>query len=314
MGSFIWKRLLLMIPTLLGVTIVVFLMLKIVPGDPVNALVPTDATEAEREAVRARLGLDQPIFVQYANWLARVVRGDLGDSLVRRLPVADLLLPALQNTLLLAITAAIVSFAVALAVGVYSAYYPKSSLAATFNALSLAGIGLPNFWVALILIGVFSVALGWLPSAGMKSAGGGSFADIIRHLILPVAATVLSTVGVMTRMVRSTVSGILQQDHIFVLRAKGISPTKVLLHVLRNGMPTILNVAGLQFGYLLGGSVLVETVFSWPGVGQVIYQTIGQRDFPVVQAGVLIIAIAFVGINLIVDAAHAALDPRVRRV
>jgi peptide/nickel transport system permease protein len=238
----------------------------------------------------------------------------MGDSIVRRLPVTDLLLPALKNTLILAIASAVISFIISLIIGVFSAYCPKSNLASKVNALSLAGIGLPNFWVGLILIGVFSVTLKWFPSSGMAAVGQGGVMDVVRHLILPTVATVLSTVGVMTRMIRSTVSGILQQDFVFALQAKGSGSLKILRHVLRNGMPTILNVTGLQFGYLLGGSVLVETVFSWPGVGQVIYQAIGQRDFPVVQAGVLIIAIAFVMINLIVDAVHATMDPRVRQV
>ncbi|MEK0312648.1 ABC transporter permease [Cohnella sp. 56] len=313
MASFVWKRILLMIPTLLGVSVIVFLMLKIVPGDPVNAIVPPDASEAERALVRTQLGLDKPVAVQYFYWLGSVMQGDLGDSVARRLPVTEMLLPAFKNTLLLTAAAALASFVVALIVGVYSAYRPKSPLASLFNGLSLASIGLPNFWAALILIGIFSVTLGWLPSSGMSKVGGGGFGDTVDHLILPAAATALASVGVLTRMVRSTVSGVLQQDYIFALKAKGVRPFTILRHVLRGGMPTILNVTGLQFGALLASSVLVETVFAWPGVGQVIYQAIGQRDFPVVQAGVLFIAVAFVLLNLIVDAVHAAMDPRVRQ-
>lgn len=312
MASFILKRIALMIPTLLGVSIIVFLMLKIVPGDPVNSIVPPDASESERAAVRAQLGLDKPIVAQYGIWLGRVVQGNLGDSITRRLPVTEMLLPALKNTVLLTAASALTAFLIALVVGVFGAYRPNSRIAALFNGLSLASIGLPNFWAALILIGIFSVALGWLPSTGMSTIGSSGAGDTIKHLILPTAATALSSVGVMTRMVRSTVSGILKQDFIFVLQAKGVRSWTILRHVLRNGMPTILNVTGLQFGALLASSVLVETVFAWPGIGQVIYQAIGQRDFPVVQAGVLIIAIAFVLLNLLVDAVHAAMDPRVR--
>jgi len=312
-ASFVLKRLALMIPTLLGVSVIVFLMLKIVPGDPVNAIVPPDASESERAAVRAQLGLDKPLVVQYGIWLGRVVQGDLGDSITRRLPVTEMLLPALKNTVILTAAAAVTAFLAALVVGVFSAYYPNSRLAALFNGLSLASIGLPNFWTALILIGIFSVTLGWLPSSGMNTVGSSGAGDLIKHLVLPTAATALSSVGVMTRMVRSTVSGILKQDFIFALQAKGVRRGTILRHVLRNGMPTILNVTGLQFGALLASSVLVETVFSWPGIGQVIYQAIGQRDFPVVQAGVLVVAIAFVLLNLIVDAVHAAMDPRVRQ-
>ncbi|GGA41136.1 ABC transporter permease [Paenibacillus physcomitrellae] len=313
MTGFIGKRLLMLIPTLLGVSIVVFLMLKIVPGDPVNSILPPDATETERAAIRTQMGLDKPIVMQYLLWLGGVLQGQLGDSVVRRLPVADLLLPALGNTILLTCAAAVFSFLISMVIGVFTAYYPKSKLASIFNGLSLAGIGMPNFWAALILIGIFSVMFGWFPSSGMKSVDGGGARDLVLHLVLPTIAAALASLGVMTRMIRSTVSGLLKQDFVFTLQAKGCSSFTILRHVLRNGMPAILNVAGLQFGYLIASSVLVETVFSWPGVGQVIYQAISQRDFPVVQAGVLIIAVMFVLINLVVDSVHAAMDPRVRQ-
>lgn len=312
MVAFISKRLLLFIPTLFGVSVIVFLMLQMVPGDPVNTIVPADATEEERMRVTRELGLDKPIYVQFIYWLVHMFQGDMGTSIIKRLPVSELLLPAVGNTLLLAAASAAVSFGLGLAIGVYSAYRPKSWAAALFNVLGLAGIGMPNFWAALILIGIFSVSLGWLPSSGMQSIVGGGLLDTFRHLILPTIAASLTTLGVMTRMVRSTIAGLLQQDFVFALQAKGAPAGKVLRHVLKNGMPTILTVAGLQFGYLIGGSVLVETVFAWPGIGQLIYQAIGQRDFPIVQSGVLVVAVAFVLINLAVDSLHAVLDPRVR--
>lgn len=312
MMSFIGKRILLFIPTLLGVSLIVFLMLQMVPGDPVNTIVPADATEEERMLVAQELGLDKPIFVQFIYWLGNMLQGDMGNSIVKRLPVVELLLPAVLNTVILAVASAVLSFGLGLIIGVYSAYRPKSWIASVCNVLGLAGIGMPNFWAALILIGIFSVVLGWFPSSGMYSVGRGDFADLLNHLILPTIAASLTTLGVMTRMVRSTIAHLLQQDFVFALKAKGARSRTVLRHVLKNGMPTILTVAGLQFGYLIGGSVLVETVFAWPGVGQLIYQAIGQRDFPIVQSGVLIVAIAFVMINLLVDAMHAVLDPRVR--
>ncbi|WP_168123038.1 ABC transporter permease [Paenibacillus sp. HB172176] len=312
MISFIGKRLILFIPTLLGVSLIVFLMLQMVPGDPVNSIVSSDATEEERALVAHELGLDKPIYLQFVYWLGHMLQGDMGNSIIKRLPVSDLLLPAVWNTMILALASAAVSFGLGLLIGVYSAYRPKSVIASLFNVSSLAGIGMPNFWVALILIGIFSVSLGWLPSSGMTGVGGGGPLDLLKHLILPTLAASLTTLGVMTRMVRSTISGLLQQDFVFALQAKGAGSGSILRHVLKNGMPTILTVAGLQFGYLIGGSVLVETVFAWPGIGQLIYQAIGQRDFPIVQSGVLVVAITFVLINLIVDALHALLDPRVR--
>jgi peptide/nickel transport system permease protein len=313
MMSFIAKRLLLFIPTLLGVSLVVFLMLQLVPGDPVNAIVSSDATEEERTAVARELGLDKPVYLQFLYWLGNLLTGDLGNSLIKRVPVDDLLLPAAWNTVILATAAAVFSFGISLIIGVYSAWRPKSWIASLGNVLGQAGIGMPNFWAALILIGIFSVSLGWFPSSGMYSAGRGDPLDLLSHLILPTIAASLTSIGVLTRMIRSTTANLLQQDFVFALHAKGATSITILRHVLKNGMPAILTVAGLQFGYLIGGSVLVETVFAWPGIGQLIYQAIGQRDFPIVQAGVLVVAIAFVLINLIVDVLHAALDPRIRQ-
>lgn len=312
MFSFLRNRILLMIPTLLGVSIVVFLMLKFVPGDPVDSIASIDASEAEKDVVRQQLGLDKPLYIQYFYWLAHIVRGDLGHSLIKRLPVSDMIFSALGHTMILVITAAAISLCLGILIGVYSAYYPKSWLASLFNIIGLAGIGIPNFWAGLILIGVFSVILRWLPSSGMYSAGGEGLSDLIRHLILPTIAASLAVLGVMTRMVRSTVVNLLQQDFVFALQAKGCKPFTILRHIMKNGTPTILTVAGLQFGLLMGSSVLVEIVFSWPGAGQMIYQAIGQRDYPVVQAGVLVIAVLFVLLNLAVDAIHATMDPRIR--
>ncbi|MFH5181840.1 ABC transporter permease [Paenibacillus sp. TAB 01] len=312
MAHFLIKRVAFMVPTLFGVTLIVFLMLQIVPGDPVNSILPPDASEANRARMIQEFGLDKPLYVQYFSWLFHIVQGDFGRSLIKRMAVNDLLFESLWNTFLLSMAAGIVSFGLSIVIGVYSAYKPKSLIASLANIIGLTGVTIPNFWAALILVGVFSVMLGWLPSSGMSSIGGGGPGDLLAHLILPAVAAGMTTLGVMTRMVRSTVYDILQQDFVTTLRAKGVSAVTVLRHVLRNGMPTILTVAGLQFGYLLGGSVLVETVFSWPGVGQLIYQAISQRDFPVIQAGVLMIAVLFVCLNLIVDLFHGMIDPRVR--
>jgi peptide/nickel transport system permease protein len=312
MAQFLLKRILLMIPMLFGVTVVVFLMLQIVPGDPVSNILPPDATEADHKRLTQELGLDKPLYIQYVSWMAHVVQGDLGQSIIKRVPINQLLLEGLWNTVILSIAAGVLSFGLGIAIGVYSAYRPKSVLASAANIIGLTGVTIPNYWAAMILIGIFSVVLGWLPSSGMSSIGGNGFGDLLLHLILPSIAAGMTTLGVMTRMVRSTVSDILAQDFVTTLRAKGAGPLTILRHVLKNGSPMILTVAGLQFGHLLGGSVLVETVFTWPGLGQLIYQAISQRDFPVIQAGVLIIAVIFIIVNLIVDALHAVIDPRIR--
>lgn len=312
MFQFILKRCLLMIPTLLGVTIIVFLMLQIVPGDPVNTILPADATEEDRLRVEQELGLDQPLVVQYLNWLGRTLEGDFGRSIIKQLEVGTLLFEAMKNTFILAIGAAFFSFILSLMIGVYSAYHPKSWIASFGNMIGLTGVSIPNFWAALLLIGLFSVILGWLPSTGMSSVGESNTFDLLNHMILPSIAAGMTTLGVMTRMIRSAVIDLLQKDFVITLKAKGASSYIILMHVLKNCTPTILTVAGLQFGYLIGGSVLVETVFSWPGVGQLIYQAISQRDFPIIQAGVLMVSIVFVLLNLMVDLLHAVIDPRVR--
>jgi len=301
-----------MIPTLLGVSIIVFLMLQIVPGDPVNSLLPPDATEEDRQRIKQELGLDKSLIGQYFSWLGNTLQGDFGRSIIKRLEVTDLLFDALSNTFILAFGAAIFAFLLSLIIGVYSAYHPKSWIASLGNIIGLTGVSIPNFWAALILIGIFSVMLGWLPSTGMKGVGGGGIGDTVMHLIMPAIAVGMTTLGVMTRMIRSSVVDLLQKDFIITLQAKGASSFIILMHVLKNCTPTILTVAGLQVGYLIGGSVLVETVFSWPGVGQLIYQGISQRDFPIIQSGVLVISILFVIINLVVDILHAVVDPRIR--
>lgn len=312
MIPFLLRRMALMIPTLLGVTIIVFLMLKIVPGDPVDSILPPDATQADRQRITQELGLDRPLYVQYFSWLSLIVQGDFGRSIIKRIEVNELLFEGLFNTFILAIAAGILSFGLSILIGVYSAYHPQSWTASLANIIGLTGVSIPNFWAALILVGIFSVMLGWLPPSGMSSIGGGGLGDLLKHLILPSVSAGMTTLGVMTRMIRSTVYDILHQDFVTTLRAKGARSSTILLHVLKNGTPTILTVAGLQFGYLLGGSVLVETVFSWPGVGQLIYQAISQRDFPVIQAGVLMIALLFVCLNLLVDLVHGLIDPRIR--
>jgi peptide/nickel transport system permease protein len=312
MFQFILRRAAMMLPTLFGVTVVVFLMLQLVPGDPVDSLLSVGATEEDRQRVISDLGLDEPLYLQYINWIFDVVRGDLGTSILRKIDVGSLMADGLWYTFLLAAAAGLWSFALSFVIGIYSAYRPKSKMASFANLMGLTGLSLPNFWAALIFIGIFSVTLGWLPSSGTHSLGSNSVLDLFRHLLLPALATGMTTLGIMIRMVRSTVQDILQRDFVINLRAKGASPAVVLKHVIKNAVPGILTVAGLQFGYLLGGSVLVETVFSWPGVGMLIYQAISQRDYPIIQAGILIVSILFVCINLIVDIIQSLVDPRIR--
>lgn len=303
-----------MVPTLFGVTFVVFLLIHIVPGDPVDALIPAEASQAVKEELIRELGLDKPLLAQYASWLGKMLQGDMGRSIVKAYSINEMMFEALKNSMLLAFASAFFSFCLSLLLGVYAAYRPNSWVASFGNILAICGISVPNFWGGLILMGVFGVALGWLPPMGMTSInGGGGFGDILAHIIMPAVAAGMVTLGTMTRMVRSNVYDLLNQDFVLTLRAKGARPSTILRHVLKNATPPLLTVAGLQFGNLLGGSVLVETVFSWPGLGHLIYQGITQRDYPVIQSGILVISVFFVVLNIVVDLLHAMIDPKVQR-
>jgi peptide/nickel transport system permease protein len=313
MLNFLIRRILLMIPTLLGVTIVVFLLIQIVPGDPTSALLPSDASKEVKDQLIKEMGLDQPLPIQYFAWLGHLLQGNLGRSLVKSLSVNELLFQAMKNSLMLALAAAAFSFVISLVLGVYAAYKPKSWSASLGNMIAICGISVPNFWGALTLMGIFGVYLRWLPTMGMTTLGKGGWVDILSHMILPAIAAGMVTLGIMTRMIRSNVYDLLNDEFVLTLRAKGVKSSTILLHVLKNAMPSILTVAGLQFGHLLGGSVLVETVFSWPGLGQLIYQGISQRDYPIIQSGILIVAVFFVVLNIIVDLLHALIDPRVQK-
>jgi peptide/nickel transport system permease protein len=314
MLPFLARRLLLAVPTLLGVSVVIFGLLYIVPGDPLDSILPPDASRETRERVAHALGFDQPVPLQYAAWLGRVLHGDLGTSLARNRPVATMLLEAVGNTLVLAVAAGLIAVLLGLALGTLAAWRHGTWVDRTVRAVSVSGVSIPPYWVALLLIIVFAVQLHWLPASGMRSVtGDGGLGDLLSHLILPAIAASLVALGLMARMVRASVLDILHQDFVLTLRAKGMGAGVVLQHTLKNAAPPIMTVAGIQIGHLLGGSVLVETVTGWPGVGQLIYQAISQRDVPVTQGGVLMVSLLFVLLNLTVDVLHGVVDPRIRR-
>ncbi len=314
MLPFLARRLALVVPTLLGVSIVIFGLLYIVPGDPLDSILPPDASREQRERVARAMGFDQPVPVQYARWLGRVVQGDLGTSLARNRPVATLLGEAVFNTLVLAAAAGVLALVLGLVFGTLGAARHGTWVDGVVRAVSVTGVSIPPYWVALLLITVFAVQFRWLPASGMRSVtGDGGVGDVLAHLILPAIAAAMVTIGLMARMVRSSVLDVLHQDYILTLRAKGMGAAAIMAHTLKNAAPPIMTVGGLQIGHLLGGSVLVETVCGWPGVGQLIYQSISQRDVPVTQGGVLMVALVFVLLNLAVDVLHGVVDPRIRQ-
>jgi peptide/nickel transport system permease protein len=308
------RRLLAVIPVLLGVSIVVFLMMKLIPGDIALSLAPPTATTEELQAIRDGLGLTQPLPMQYVKWLNKVVHGDLGYSVSQGKPVLQVLLPHLQNTAILACSALLISIAIGIPIGVLSAIRRGTAIDRMSMIIALLGNSMPGFWLGLVLILVFGLALGWFPISGMTSPrGGGDPLDVAHHLVLPAITLGLASAGLVARMTRSTMLDVLRQDYMRTARAKGLAGTLTLRrHALRNAMLPVITIVGLQLGNLLGGSVIIETVFSWPGIGFVMQGAILRRDVPIVQGAILISATIFVFINLFVDYAYAAIDPRIR--
>jgi len=317
MLGFLARRLALVAPTLFAISLILFALMHLIPGDPLQTLLPADASEADRRAVSAALGLDAPLPAQYAKWVSRVVQGDLGTSISRRRPVTQLLGEAIVNTLLLAACAATVAFTIAVVAGVLMATVPLFArgrpLDRLLGVLLIGGVSVPPYWVAMVLVILFSVQWRLLPSSGMTTVGGdGSLGDLLAHLLLPTIAAALVPMSVVARMVRTSVTEILSQDFVMTLRAQGLPARHVTTAVLKNATPSILTVAGLQIGYLLGGSVLIETIFSWPGVGSLIYGAIGKRDYPVIQGAVLMVSTIFILLNVAVDVLQTRVDPRLR--
>jgi peptide/nickel transport system permease protein len=314
MWGYIVRRLLFGIPTLLGVTIIVFSLLHLSPGDPVSAMVPADAPQELVDMIRRQMGLDRPLPVQYWRWLQRVVQGDLGNSLATRRPVLGEIRGALGNTFVLAISAALVAFTLGVVLGTIAAFFQGRWLDKAASATAISGVSLPHYWVGIVLIIIFSVELNWLPAMGMQETQGQtSLWSLLRHMLLPTIALSLIPLGVVTRMVRTSLLEILNQEFVLTLRAKGLWSRSVTRHVMKNAAPPVLTLMGLQFGYLLGGSVLVETVFSWPGSGFLLNLAIFQRDIPMLQGIILVLASFFVLLNLLVDILHSLIDPRIRR-
>jgi peptide/nickel transport system permease protein len=317
---------------LLGVSIVVFFMVRAIPGDPAQLLLGQQATQAQVEQVRENMGLDKPVIVQYGIFLADAVRGDLGDSIVTGRPVTTELLARFPATLELTSFAMLVAILVGVPVGVISAVKQYSWLDKFTSVLALTGISMPIFWLAMILIVIFFVNLGWLPFPGRLSTGYAvtsitglvlvdslltlnfaAFWDGLKHLILPAIALGTIPMAVIMRMTRSSMLEVMGEDYVRTARAKGVVPWRVIFkHTLRNAMLPTVTVIGLQAGLLMGGAVITETIFSWPGVGQIAYDSVNRRDYAMIQGVVLYGATLFVLVNLLVDVLYAVLDPRVR--
>ena len=314
MSRYLVRRLLLLVPVLMGVSVIVFLVLHLAPGDPAEIMLGSQATQADRMRLRADLGLDDPLYLQYGRWMGHVVQGDLGRSLWMRRPVLGEVLTRLKATLLLTATALVISSIGGVALGILSATRPNSLLDRTSAVASLFGASMPVFWLGIVLMVFFSLVLGWLPASGMYAPyGGGDLVDLAKHLVLPAITLAAASITIVARLTRAAMLEVLGQDFIRTARAKGLVERSVVVrHALKNAMVPIVTVIGVQAGYLLGGAVLTETVFAWPGVGTLMVQGILARDIPLVQGCVLLVALTFVLVNLTVDLLYAFLDPRIR--
>jgi len=314
MIGFILKRLLAVVPVLFGVSVLVFLLLHLQPGDVTTTLLGPMATEEARQAIRLKLGLDHPLPVQYLTWLGHLFSGDLGTSWVHRQQVTEIILPKFAATGLLALCAAFLAYMIGFFSGIFAASRAYSLADRVIMGVTLVLGSTPLYWLGLVLVLVFALDLRWLPATGMMNiATGGGVGDIARHLILPAVTSALPSAAIVARVARATMVETLKQNYIRVARAKGI-PRRTILrrHALRNAAPPILTVGGMELGYLLGGVVFTEVVFAWPGIGNQLYQSIVGHDIPTVQASVLLIALAFVLINLVVDVVNVYVEPRSR--
>jgi ABC-type dipeptide/oligopeptide/nickel transport system permease component len=307
MRRFLLRRLLAVVPVLLGVTFLSFLLLYVVPGDPVQAVAGERYDEAVLAELRAELHLDDPLPLRYGRFLADLVRGDLGVSYVTREPVRDAIATTFPHTLRLALAAMLIAVVLGVGLGLAAALKPGSPLDRAAMVLASAGISVPVFWLGMVLIYAFSLQLRWLPPSGY---GEGS----LRHLILPAFTLGAASAALIARMTRSALLEVMGQDYIRTARAKGLHPARVLLvHGLRNALLPVVTVVGNDFGSYLSGSVLTERLFAWPGLGRYTLDAVAKRDLPAIQGAILVMALAFVLVNLLVDLSYAWIDPRTRR-
>ena len=304
MLRFLARRLVLTIPVLLGVATLVFSLIHFIPGDPALAMLGETASPEDVAELRTRLGLDRPLLEQYVTFLGGVTRGDLGTSLRTSQPVTEAILERMPATFELAAAAMIVAIAISIPLGIAAAVWRGTAVDHSAMTLALLGVSIPNFWLGPLLAIVFAVELGWLPVSGR-----GTWA----HLVLPAISLGAALAAILARMTRATLLEELREQYVMAARARGAGRTRaVVRHAFRNSLIPVVTLLGLQFGAVLTGAVITETVFAWPGIGRLLIQSIGFRDYPLVQGCILLIAITYVGVNLLTDLVYGVLDPRIR--
>ncbi len=316
MLTYLGKRVVYTLPIMLGVSIVCFALVHLAPGDPLVSVLPPDASQAIKEQMMALYGFDRPYHEQFLRWLWRALQGDIGTSIRTGRPVSTEISKAVGNTLMLAALATAIGFLLGTLFGFVAGYFRDTWIDKTASALSVFGVSVPHYWLGMVLVIIFAATLGWLPPTG---AGPGGSEDWkwnwvhFKYLILPAVTMSVIPMGIIARTVRALVAEILSQEFVAGLRAKGLSELGIFAHVVKNAAPTALAVMGIQLGYLLGGSILIETVFAWPGTGLLLNDAIFQRDLPLLQGTILVLAMFFVVLNLAVDVMQTSLDPRIQR-
>ncbi len=316
MLGFLLRRVIYTLPIMLGVALVCFALVHLSPGDPLVSILPPDASVELQQQLIELYGFNRSYPEQFVSWVWRALQGDLGTSIASGRAVTEEVLRAVQNTLRLALLATAIGFVFGCLFGFVAGYFQGSWLDKLASLTSVLGVSVPHYWLGMVLVIVFSSLLMWLPPGGAGPGGSGDWVwdwEHVRHMILPAVTMSVIPMGIIARTVRALVAEILAQEFIVGLRAKGLTDVGVFLHVVKNAAPTALAVMGLQLGYLLGGSILIETVFSWPGTGFLLNSAIFQRDLPLLQGTILVLAMFFVVLNLVVDVIQTVLDPRIAR-
>ena len=313
---YLLRRILYTLPIMVGVALVCFALVHLAPGDPLVAILPPDASEELQNQLRTLYGFDRSLPEQFFSWVWRALQGDLGTSIASNRPVTAEVMTAVVNTLRLAVVATLIGFFFGCLFGFVAGYFRNSWIDRGASLLSVLGVSVPHYWLGMVLVIVFAAQLNWLPATGAGPGGSDEWAwdwEHVRHLLLPAITMSVIPMGIVARTVRALVAEILAQEFVVGLRAKGLTHFGVFRHVVKNAAPTALAVMGLQLGYLLGGSILIETVFAWPGTGFLLNSAIFQRDLPLLQGTILVLALFFVVLNVVVDIVQSLLDPRIAR-
>jgi peptide/nickel transport system permease protein len=314
MTKFVVLRCLHAVLVLFGVSVVVFSLLYMIPGNPLDILLPPEAPQDVIAKLKIEFGFDKPLYEQYSNWLVRALKGDFGTSIFTGLSVGSELFRAIGNTFIIAVPAALIGFIFGTLFGAIAAFHHRRPLDGIISTTSIIALSMPHYWLGIVLVAIFAVTWNVLPAAGIGPSGGipRSWNDV-SYLVLPVLTLAMIPMGVVGRMVRVCVLDVLNREFPVALEAKGLRSRRIIYHVMKNAAPQIVAVMGLQLGYLLAGGILVETVFNWPGSGKLLSLAIFRRDIPVLQGAILALSSFFVVINLLVDVAQGLIDPRIRR-